>query len=245
MQAKVLIAVLPAVVCIAVYMLDDPVKQSLVFIPSSFMLYQFYTTHFVHFTLLHLSSNLLAYFLFVSAAYTAFVRARRENEFWKSFTFILAITPPASSLSWLLASYSYPVFENVSMYGFSTISSAVIGLFGYGIFLHLVTLNAEKSAAFLFVLLFGVVTIPIVYGYTLIGFLLLVLECTRLVRELGRPRVPAPGARGGGPLRRAHELEVRRCARGGVPLVLPLAHFRPTLLPHRLLGGALGRLRGR
>jgi len=171
MRAMV-IAVLPVIVCIAVYMLDDPTKHSLIFIPASFRMYQLYTTHFVHFTLPHLFNNLLAYFIFVCAAYAIFTRVGKG--FWKTLAIILLVAPLVASLSWLLASRVYP-FENVSMYGFSTISSAVIGLFGFGIFLHLITLNAEKNSASLFVLLSGVALIPITYGNLPAGLLLLVI----------------------------------------------------------------------
>ncbi len=166
---------IPAIIALLVFNIESAIKKSLAFIPGSFNLYHLYASHFVHFTIQHLSSSLVIYFIFVLAAYIIFVKTDRKSFFWKSYLIILVMAPLLGSLSWILASHIYPQLGKLQIYGFSTITSAAIGLFGFGIILYLISLNAEKNSAFLAIFAFGVAFVPAIYGYFLPSALLFLL----------------------------------------------------------------------
>lgn len=166
---------IPALISLLVFNVESTVRESLAFIPGSFNLFHLYASHFVHFTFQHLSSSLVIYLIFVLAAYITFVKTDRKPMFWKSYAIVLVLAPLLGSLSWVLASQVYPPLGNLHIYGFSTITSAAIGLFGSSIILYLISLNAEKNSAFLAIFAFGVAFVPAIYGYFLPSALLFLL----------------------------------------------------------------------
>lgn len=166
---------IPAFISLLVFNVETTIRESLAFIPGSFNLFHLYASHFVHFTYQHLSSSLVIYAIFVLAAYIIFVKTDRKSVFWKSYAIVLVMAPLLGSLSWVLASHIYPQLGNLHIYGFSTITSAAIGLFGFGIILYLISLNAEKNSAFLAIFAFGVAFVPAIYGYFFPSALLFLL----------------------------------------------------------------------
>ncbi|MFP4559127.1 MAG: hypothetical protein ACLFO6_06500 [Archaeoglobaceae archaeon] len=166
---------IPAIIALTAFKIENPVKQSLSFIPGSFNLYHLYASHFVHFTFQHLSSSLMIYVVFVLAAYIIFIKTDHKSMFWRSYAIVLVLAPLVGSLSWVTASHIYPHLGRLQIYGFSTITSAAIGLFGFSIILYLRSLNAEKNSAFLAIFAFGVAFVPAIYGYFLPSALLFLL----------------------------------------------------------------------
>ncbi|MFO7967490.1 MAG: hypothetical protein R6U44_07820 [Archaeoglobaceae archaeon] len=166
---------IPAIISLLVFNIGNTIKKSVVFIPNSFNLYHLYASQFVHFDFQHLSSCLLIYVIFVLAAYMIFARSHHKPMFWKSYAVFLLLAPLIGSLSWVLASQVYSPLGNLQIYGFSTITSAAIGLFGFSIILYLKSLNAEKNSAFLAIFTFGVAFVPAIYGQLLPSALLFLL----------------------------------------------------------------------
>lgn len=166
---------IPAIIALLAFNIESAIKESLAFIPGSFNLYHLYASHFIHFTFQHLSSSLVIYVTFVLAAYVIFVKTNHKPMFWKSYVIVLVTAPLLGSLSWVLASQFYPPLGELHIYGFSTITSAAIGLFGSSIILYLWSLNAEKNSAFLAVFAFGVAFVPAIYGHFLPSALLFLL----------------------------------------------------------------------
>lgn len=115
-----LLAAVPAVL-LAVYALPAAAKRALVLDYQSPTPAAMYASHFVHFSLPHLASNLAAYLAAAPLAYAYCALAGRRTAFRVTFAVVLAAFPLA--LSALNAVFVRP---SVS-YGFSGVAAAFLG----------------------------------------------------------------------------------------------------------------------
>lgn len=143
-----LIVFLPVIACILIYFLDESLKRTLTLIPSEPTIFAMYTTNFVHYAPDHLTGNLVAYLIFSLLSIAFYYRLGYRRIFEVSLIVVLLVVPVMSSL---FSGMLLPSTANARpLYGFSAISSAVIGLFGFGIVLYMSF--GEKTYVVLFYL---------------------------------------------------------------------------------------------
>jgi len=157
-----LIVVLPAIACLLVYFSDESLKKTLTLIPSESTIVTIYTTNFVHYTLDHLMGNLASYLIFSFLSLIIYHRLGYRRIFELSLIIILLIVPVASSL---FSEVAIPSSTKInSVYGFSAMSSAILGLFGFGIVLYM-PLGEETDIKYyyLFLMLISAGAVAITY----------------------------------------------------------------------------------
>lgn len=109
------------VVLTAVFVLPEPVKLEYVLAYEQPTIETAFAAHFVHLTVRHLGSNLVAYVLLVALAYLFSQLADRRREFFVTFTTFLLVFPVV--LSGLNILFPRPRIG----YGFSGIVAAFLG----------------------------------------------------------------------------------------------------------------------
>lgn len=120
--ADVLLLALPVVSLVAVFLLPMERRQALAFHAANPTLLTAYTSHFVHYSLSHLLTNLVGYLLLAPLTYVLSVAANRRQQFFVVFGALLLGFPFALSVVNLL------VVEPATAIGFSGV---VLGFFGY------------------------------------------------------------------------------------------------------------------
>ena len=180
-----LIVVLPAIACLLVYFSDESLKMNLTLIPAKSTIVTMYTTNFVHYTLGHLIGNLVGYLIFSLLSLIIYHRYRRIFEV--SFITILLIVPVASSL--FSEMVLPPPAKTKLLYGFSAVSSAVIGLFGFGIVLYMSSGDRrDVMYSYLFLALMSAGAVALTYGavHIVVAFIPLALSLLALTARRHR-----------------------------------------------------------
>ncbi|MBE8540145.1 hypothetical protein [Geoglobus acetivorans] len=124
------ILLLPALACLAVFYLPDGVKVVLTLNTENYSILSIYTTNFVHYEWEHLAGNLAHYLAFGFTSLLLYSHLGYGRVFRFSLPLILVLVPVISSVYSLWAVKSYG--GSGSIYGFSDVAGAVIGMFGYG-----------------------------------------------------------------------------------------------------------------
>jgi len=168
-----LLITLPALVCCIVYFSDVQFKEALTLIPANYTILTIYTTNFVHYTQNHLVGNLATYLAFALPTLLIYSKLNYRNVFRISLLLILLIVPVASSIYSMLT-LPQPA-QLKPAYGFSAVSSAVMGLFGFGIALSITFERKELLYSYLFLVFLVTYVFFAVYNKLILAMAFLVL----------------------------------------------------------------------
>lgn len=182
-----LIVFLPVIACILIYFLDEGLKRALTLIPSELTIFTMYTTNFVHYSLGHLTGNLVIYLVFSLLSIVFYYRLGYRRIFEASLIIILLIVPVTSSL---FSATVLPSSANIKpLYGFSAVSSAVIGLFGFGIVLYMsLGEKTDVICLYLFLVLTSLGLAVLTYDFVHFGIVSILLALILLALTARRHR---------------------------------------------------------
>ncbi|AIY89235.1 hypothetical protein [Geoglobus acetivorans] len=146
-----LILLLPALACLALFYLPTEVRNMLTLNTENYSIMLLYTTNFIHYEWGHLAGNLAYYLAFGFASLLLYSRLGYRRVYRYSLPLILVLVPVLSS------AYSLWAVKNCGgsgrIYGFSDVTGAVIGMFGYGGALLISLDKKDAPCSYLFLML--------------------------------------------------------------------------------------------
>ena len=178
---NIILLVVPVFICEFIYYAEwwipwFPMKFLWVLTPVRYDPITMYLSNFVHLTPEHLENNLSLYVLFGILSIVIYELKGLGKFFRRSLLLILAVVPFASSVYTL---FYYKFFEQRTMffsYGFSAVSSAVLGLFFFGIALGWMTRGKKDTfPTFLLLMFLTMYYFVTIYKFFIIGIMFLVL----------------------------------------------------------------------
>jgi hypothetical protein len=147
---NIFLLLLPAAICLVVFYLDPEIKHSLTLNTASYSVLTLYTTNFVHYDPRHLTRNLIPYIIFGLLSLVLYSKLGYERVFGYSLLLILLAVPLFSSMYSVFTITYYGGRSNV--YGFSNVTSAVMGMFGYSVALVMSFEKRDYLFAYLFLM---------------------------------------------------------------------------------------------
>ena len=189
------ILILPVIFCLTIFFMNG-IKQTLtlkthaqVSSVSSLihLIITFYTTNFVHYTLEHLTGNLLNYLIF---GFLSLFIYRSHRVYRHSFIAILLVVPFANS------ALSYFFFSSINIgktiTGFSAIVAAVMGMFAVGVILPICSNEKDIMLGYFFILFASVYYFAFVYSRFFISLAFLTLSILSFTAIVYRNRKEPP-----------------------------------------------------
>jgi|Deesub1362A_J573_1020465.scaffolds.fasta_scaffold01157_22 hypothetical protein len=182
----------PVAVCLIIFPLNG-IKQNLILRTDaqvSSLILTFYTTNFVHYTFNHLSSNLFNYTIFGVLSLRIYELLNLNKIYRYSIIAILLLVPFLNSL------YSYLFFSlyNIggSIYGFSAVTSAIMGMYAVGVILTICSDEKDIIFGYLFVLLASFFFFTLTYSSIVYSLFFLVLSLLSFTAIVYRHRKEPP-----------------------------------------------------
>jgi|GEM_PF-1796866 hypothetical protein len=147
---EIVFFLLPTFVCLLIYYLPPEFKKVITLNAEDLSILSLYTTNFVHYEWNHLTGNLTYYLVFGFVSLFLYNYFGYIKIFRYSLLSILVVVPFLSSIYslWAIPYYS----GESSIYGFSAVVGAVMGLFGYGAVLLITFDEKDYSYSFLFLM---------------------------------------------------------------------------------------------
>ncbi len=177
-----LVVVIPAMLTL-LFLLPSSIKNELTLYHGSPNAVSFYTTHFIHESFYHFSSNLVFYLMFIIPIYLLCQLADQRKKFYLMLASIFFVLPFLLSIVTLLVPASESLFSipTSKSLGFSGIVSALFGFLPYSTLSYFKKSLGQKTGIFnllmmAFFLLLGsaLLTYPEPLTLSRISFLILV-----------------------------------------------------------------------
>ncbi|AKG91660.1 hypothetical protein GAH_01016 [Geoglobus ahangari] len=144
------ILLIPAFLCLIIFYLDPEIKKALTLNTEDYSILTLYTTNFVHYEPGHLLRNLFYYALFGFVSMLLYNHLDHDKIFRYSLLAILIVVPIFSSAYSMYILSSFGGSGNI--YGFSGITGAAIGMFGYAVALLISFDKKDNILSYLFLI---------------------------------------------------------------------------------------------
>ena len=118
----------PTILCLAIFFLDDAVKEQLVLRGGVIDPVSFYLSNFVHFEWGHMASNFFLYFVTVVPAYLLYKSIESRAEF--RLALLISIILSSTLVSWSFITFANPGLRG---FGFSGVAFSIFGLVFYSL----------------------------------------------------------------------------------------------------------------